>query len=80
MSDAAESRARIFAFVFENCEIENVVKYFQQVESVLLRSETLIVSAWYSMEPNWVLPLCQRLSSPWGRLHNDYIIFYRIHF
>ena len=31
MSDAVESRARIFAFVFENCEMENVVKYFQQV-------------------------------------------------
>ena len=32
------------------------------------------------MEPDWVLPLCQRLPSPWSELHNDYIIFYRIHF
>jgi hypothetical protein len=57
-----------------------VVKYFQQVKGVPLRSETLIVGAWYSMEPDWVLPLCQRLPSPWSELHNDYIIFYRIHF
>ena len=47
MSDAAKCMAGIFAFLFcfENCEIENVVKYFQQVKGVPLRSETLIVGA-----------------------------------
>jgi hypothetical protein len=84
MSDAAECMARIFClfilFYLENCEIENVVNYFQQVKGGSLRSETLIVGAWYSMEPDLVLSLCQRLPSPWRKLHNDYIIFYRIHF
>jgi hypothetical protein len=69
-----------FYLFIENCEIENVVTYFQQVKGVPLRSETLIVGAWYSIEPDWVLTLCQRLPSPWSKLNNDYIIFYRIHF
>jgi hypothetical protein len=44
--------------LFENCGIEIVVKYFQQVEGVPLRSETfLIVGAWYFMELDWVLPI-----------------------
>jgi hypothetical protein len=72
--------ARYFISLFEDCGIENVVKFFQQVEGVPLRSETLIVGAWYFMELDWVLPICQRLPSPWSKLHNDYRIFYRIFF
>jgi hypothetical protein len=51
MSDAAKCIARILPPFFlkkkpsKNCEIENVVKYFQQVKGVPLRSETLIVGA-----------------------------------
>jgi hypothetical protein len=50
MSDAAKCMARIppgiFVFLLKrNCEIENVLKYFQQVKGVPLRSETLIVGA-----------------------------------
>jgi len=40
------------------------------MRGVQIKSENLIVGAWYFMKYEWVLTISQKLPSHWIRLHN----------
>jgi hypothetical protein len=51
------------------CQSKNVGKYLWHMGGIQIRSENLIVGAWYFMRHYWVLTICQKLPSHL-RLHN----------